>query len=89
MAVLAGVYCRICKRPYEDLPYYKDQVGCPVCDIPEGAVMKVYEFECWVKGCSGKGTSLNCVKSTTPGMGYHCPVPGCGKDLTEYKRGKI
>ncbi len=79
-------YNRSCKcgRDWEDLPYYEDQVGCPVCDIPYDAEMKVYEFQCWVDKCNGVGNSLTCVKSSNPGMGYHCPV--CGKDLTLWKK---
>ena len=36
-----------CGREWEDLPYYEDQVGCPVCDIPPEAEMKIYIFHCW------------------------------------------
>jgi len=43
--------------PLEDLPYYEDQVGCPVCDIPPEAEMKVYIFHCWDPKCNGMGNS--------------------------------
>ena len=77
-----AIYNLLCKcgRQLEDLDYHEDQVGCPVCDMPPEAEMKVYKFHCWVKGCDGVGTSLTCVKSSAPGMGYHCPK--CGQDLT-------
>jgi len=73
-----------CGRQLEDLEYYENQVGCPVCDMPPEAEMKIYEFHCWVDGCDGVGNSFNCVKSAAPGMGYHCPK--CNNDLTEWKR---
>jgi predicted RNA-binding Zn-ribbon protein involved in translation (DUF1610 family) len=85
MAVLQGVKCRKCGRSYEDLPYYEDQVGCPIHDAPPEAFgeKSLYEFTCWDPHCDGVGTNITCRKSETPDMGYHCPK--CGKDLTLWK----
>ena len=79
-------YNRFCKcgLAWEDLPYHEDQVGCPVCDVPPEAEMKIYIFHCWDPDCDGMGNSLTCQKSNTPNMGYHCPE--CGKDLTLWKK---
>ena len=78
-----NLFCQ-CGRNLEDLDYYENQVGCPVCDMPPEAELKVYDFHCWVDGCDGVGSSLNCLKSKTQGMGYCCPK--CGADLTEWKQ---
>jgi hypothetical protein len=54
-----------------------------LCGLPEeDPKAKIYSNHCW--NCSSSINSLNCVKSSTPGMGYHCNC--CGKDLTEWKR---
>jgi hypothetical protein len=85
MAIIEGVNCKKCGRPYQDLPGFEDQVGCPVHDFPMEAVgeERLYEFKCWDSKCNAYGNNIVCHKSETPDMGYHCP--NCGKDLTLWK----
>ena len=54
-----------------------------LCGLPEeDPKAKIYSNHCW--NCHTSINSQICVKSSTPGMGYHCSF--CGKDLTEWKR---
>lgn len=55
-------------------------VSCMYCDLPQEPV---YENVCWA--CGKDIDSRTSVQSATPGMGYHCEDPACGKDLTEWK----
>jgi len=72
--------CKECNGPIIDS-------GC-CCGLPDedpkSFSRNPYINHCW--NCKGSIDSRNCVRSSIPGMGYHCNL--CGKDLTELKQGK-
>jgi len=55
--------------------------GCGLPEFDEKSYRKTYVNVCW--NCRSSIDSNQCVKSSIPGMGYHCNI--CGKDLSEYK----
>lgn len=81
-----------CDRCKSDMELIESNETCEVyaclyCDIlklPAPIVPKEvipYINHCW--SCHSGIDSRICVKSSTPGMGYHCNV--CGNDLKGYK----
>ena len=99
---VASVPNHSCLKCWSEMIYLYDTKDeevwmCPQCDVPtmedcQDSITQAlsliapdpYINICW--NCHTDIDSRTCQKSSTYGMGYHCPY--CGHDLTEWKRRK-